>query len=135
MLCGKCVCACVCARVCVCVLQDWLQVFDNKQNTTVYIHMGKGLTAELSSSQRNYNLLSAAALVNNEDIISAPICPPGFQLLKQFLFHRTDNSAVLVKIHRPPPCSAGDIGLTPCQGIKIPQGTSRAMGPSVKHLA
>ena len=102
MLCGKCVCACVCARVCVCVLQDWLQVFDNKQNTTVYIHMGKGLTAELSSSQRNYNLLSAAALVNNEDIISAPICPPGFQLLKQFLFHRTDNSAVLVKIHRPP---------------------------------
>lgn len=92
----------MCVCTCVCVLQDWLQVFDNKQNTTVYIHMGKGLTAELSSSQRNYNLLSAAALVNNEDIISAPICPPGFQLLKQFLFHRTDNSAVLVKIHRPP---------------------------------
>lgn len=70
----------------VCVLQDWLQAFDSKLNNTVYIHMGKDLTTVLSSSQRNYNLLSAAALVNNEGIISAPICPPGFQLLKQFLF-------------------------------------------------
>ena len=111
MLCGECVCACVCACacVCVCVLQDWLQVFDNKQNNTVYIHMGKDLTAELSSSQHNYNLLSAAALVNNEDIISAPICPPGFQLLKQFLFHRTDNFAVLVKIHHPHPPTPTEI--------------------------
>lgn len=86
-----------------CVLQDWLQAFGNKQNNTVYIHTGKDLTTELSSSQHNYNLLSTVALVNNEDIISAPICPPGFQLLKQFLFHRTDNFAVLVKIHRSPP--------------------------------
>ena len=99
----------MCMCVCVCVLQDWLQVFDNKQNNTVYIHMGKDLTAELSSSQHNYNLLSAAALVNNEDIISAPICPPGFQLLKQFLFHRTDNFAVLVKIHHPHPPTPTEI--------------------------
>ena len=101
-MCGG-VCVRVCERVRVCALQDWLQAFDNKLNNTVYIHMGKDLTTELSSSRRNYNLLSAAALVNNEDIISAPICPPGFQLLKQFLFHRTDNLAVLVKIHRFPP--------------------------------
>lgn len=63
---------------------------------------GKTWRSEQSSSRYNYNLLSAMALVNNEDIISAPICPPGFQLLKQFLFHRTDSFVVLVKIHRLP---------------------------------
>lgn len=47
---------------------------------------GKTWLSEPSSSQHNYNLLSAVALVSNEDIIRAPICPPGFQLLKQFLF-------------------------------------------------